>query len=227
MFPLLQGVQPDTVVMVPVRSAFDYIQLGATALMVLGLFVLLMVFVRILKQVEGLTESIDPLVDRASKGLEPVLERARSVSENVDYVSHAVRRDVEGLTEALDRIRGRMDQASDRMEERIEEFNALMELVQEEADLPGHGIDSRIPIAGPFRSIRPPGRRRSTRGPREGARDHAAPRSRSRARGHDPGGARGVRRDAAFAGPPGKRGDPRRLRPGRRSGERGHPRGRR
>lgn len=132
--PLLQGVQPDTVVMVPVRDAFDYIQAGTIGLVVVILFLLLMVLVRVLQTVDDLSRSIDPLVDRAAKGLDPVLERARSVSENVDYVSQAIRRDVEGLTEALDRIRGRLDQASDRMEERIEEFNALMELVQSEAE---------------------------------------------------------------------------------------------
>ncbi|MDX1568695.1 MAG: hypothetical protein R3223_12890 [Longimicrobiales bacterium] len=132
--PLLQGVRPDTVVMVPARDAFDYIQAGTIGLVVVILALLLMVLIRVFQTVESLSRSIDPLVDRAAKGLDPVLERARSVSENVDYVSHAIRRDVEGLTEALDRIRGRLDQASDRMEERIDEFNALMELVQSEAE---------------------------------------------------------------------------------------------
>ena len=134
MFLVLQAVQPDTVVMVPARDAFDYIQAGTIGLVVVILILLLMILVRVLQTVEALSKSVDPLVDKATKGLDPVLERARSVSENVDYVSHAIRRDVEGLTEALDRVRGRLDQASDRMEERIEEFNALMELVQSEAE---------------------------------------------------------------------------------------------
>jgi len=134
MFLVLQAVQPDTVVMVPARDAFDYIQAGTIGVVVVILILLLMVLVRVLQTVEALSKSIDPLVEKTAKGLDPVLERARSVSENVDYVSHAIRNDVEGLTEALDRIRGRLDQASDRMEERIEEFNALMELVQSEAE---------------------------------------------------------------------------------------------
>lgn len=66
--------------------------------------------------------------------LGPVSERARRVSDNVEFITQALRTDVERLTSSVRDLTDRLHQASERMEERIEDFNALMEVVQTEAE---------------------------------------------------------------------------------------------
>lgn len=68
------------------------------------------------------------------QSLGPVSERARAISDNVEFISQVVRSDVESLDASVRALADRLTLASDRMEERIEEFNALMEVVQEEAE---------------------------------------------------------------------------------------------
>lgn len=74
-------------------------------------------------------------IERAAhRNFGPVSDRARSISENVEYISQAVRTDVVGLHDSVQSLTARLNQASEHMEERIEDFNALMEVVQGEAE---------------------------------------------------------------------------------------------
>ena len=68
------------------------------------------------------------------QNLGPVSDRARTISDNVEFITQALRSDVERLTASVGALSERLQQASDRMEERIDEFNALMEVVQCEAE---------------------------------------------------------------------------------------------
>ncbi|MDX1494738.1 MAG: hypothetical protein R3253_11790 [Longimicrobiales bacterium] len=70
----------------------------------------------------------------AHQNFGPVSDRARSISDNVEFITQALRTDVEKLNASVRALSDRLQQASDRMEERIEEFNALMEVVQVEAE---------------------------------------------------------------------------------------------
>ena len=68
------------------------------------------------------------------RSLAPVSDRAGVISDNVEFITQAVRADVEQLNDSVKGLTDRLKLASERMEERIEEFNALMEVVQEEAE---------------------------------------------------------------------------------------------
>lgn len=68
------------------------------------------------------------------QNLGPVSDRARSISDNVEFITQALRTDVERLNTSVKALTDRLHLASERMEERIEEFNALMEVVQGEAE---------------------------------------------------------------------------------------------
>jgi len=69
-----------------------------------------------------------------SKSLGPVSDRARVISDNLEYITQSLRTDVEALNASVRGLSDRLELASDRMEERIEDFNALMEVVQGEAE---------------------------------------------------------------------------------------------
>lgn len=70
----------------------------------------------------------------ATLHLGPVADRARVISENLEFITQALRRDVEKVNASVEALTDRLHLASERMEERIEEFNALMEVVQGEAE---------------------------------------------------------------------------------------------
>ncbi len=93
-----------------------------------------------------MSRTLDGVRSAVNQNLGPVSERARAISDNVEFISHALRTDVERLNESVRALSGRLHQASDRMEERIEDFNALMEVVQEEAE--GMFIDTAATVRG-------------------------------------------------------------------------------
>ncbi len=70
----------------------------------------------------------------AEKKADPLLDRSRSVAANVEFITATLRTDVEGLHQSVRSLSARLQQASDHMETRIDEFNALMEVVQGEAE---------------------------------------------------------------------------------------------
>ena len=91
------------------------------------------------------------------QNLGPVSDRARSISENVQFITQAVRTDVERLNASVQALTARLHQASDHMEERIGEFNALMEVVQGEAE--DIFLDTAATVRGVREGARSLGRR--------------------------------------------------------------------
>lgn len=70
----------------------------------------------------------------AKSSLAPVSDRAGRISDNLEFITQALRTDVETLNNSVRALSDRLQTASERMEDRIEDFNALMEVVQGEAE---------------------------------------------------------------------------------------------
>jgi len=66
--------------------------------------------------------------------MQPVADRARVAAENVEYISAVVREDVQKVHSSVAELSDRLKEASGRMEERVGDFNALMDVVQDEAE---------------------------------------------------------------------------------------------
>lgn len=81
-----------------------------------------------------LNRAITELRRSARQSFGPVSDRARSISDNVEFMTQVLRTDVEKLNGSVQALTERLHHASERMEERVEEFNALMEVVQDEAE---------------------------------------------------------------------------------------------
>lgn len=77
---------------------------------------------------------VQDTVDRVRGDLNPILRHAEDVAGNVNYVSSAIRTDVERLQSTIASTQKRLDRAAGLAEQRIEQFNALLEVVQEEAE---------------------------------------------------------------------------------------------
>ena len=124
----------DTVVMLDapteLATATEWGLLVLIALASLNAVVLL-VFVG---RVSGLARRITGIARQVENRSGPVLERAAGIADNLDGITRSVRGDVEHLTGSVRALSDRLTQASEHMETRIDEFNALLGVVQSEAE---------------------------------------------------------------------------------------------
>jgi TolA-binding protein len=117
------AVTPRDPLAVAVDVAVLLMAVGVALLALLGAFVLR----RVNRQIGWLRRTVEGQMS-------PVSDRARAISDNVEYVTQVLRTDVARLNTSITSLSERLQQASDRMEERVEEFNALMGVVQSEAE---------------------------------------------------------------------------------------------
>ena len=84
-----------------------------------------------LRRIHG---TVRELAGRLESRLDPLIDRGKEVAANVEFITGAIRMDVQRVSSSVKSLSDRLQAASDRMEERVEEFNALMEVVQGEAE---------------------------------------------------------------------------------------------
>lgn len=122
---------PDTVWIAaprdPLSVAADWALIVVAAAVVVTALTALLLLLRT-------SRSMTRIGREASRKADPLLERGKSVAANVEFISATLRTDVEGLHRSVRALSDRLKQASDHMETRIEEFNALMQVVQGEAE---------------------------------------------------------------------------------------------
>ena len=123
-----------------VAADISVVLVGILAVVAIFAVVLLLGHVRRLgRELEGLVRGLNGKAD-------PMLEHGRGIAANVEFISATVRSDVERLAGSVNSLSDRLQQASERMEERIEDFNALMEVLQGEAE--GLFLDTASTVRG-------------------------------------------------------------------------------
>ena len=134
---------------IPLQSSLpagDSLAIAADiAMIVVGVAIVILTFAGVMLA-RKINRTLDGVRTAVGQNLGPVSDRARAISDNVEFISHALRTDVERLNTSVHALSDRLHQASGRMEERIEDFNALMEVVQEEAE--GMFIDTAATMRG-------------------------------------------------------------------------------
>lgn len=128
---LLQSPARDTVVAVAARDGLGLAVDVSLIVVAVAVVVMALAMARFLARANGAIKEVRAGV---RQGLGPVSDRARAISDNVEFITQALRTDVERLNASVKALTDRLHQASDHMEERIGEFNALMEVVQGEAE---------------------------------------------------------------------------------------------
>jgi len=127
----VQSALADTVVTIEAR---DRIALAADLAVLVAAVAMAVLSVALVRLLVEWRRTVVELRSAVRQNLGPVSDRARSISDNVQFITQALRADVERLNASVKALTARLHQASARMEERIEEFNALMEVVQSEAE---------------------------------------------------------------------------------------------
>lgn len=103
----------------------------ATVVIAVAMLVLVLVALSVFLRLNRL---LDEMKGVAKDNIGPVSDRAKIISDNLEFITQALRTDVERLNSSVRAVSDRLNQASEHMEERIEDFNALMEVVQGEAE---------------------------------------------------------------------------------------------
>lgn len=132
----MAGQEParDTVlVMVAPSGALDPGDWGIIAFALLASVgvVALLVFLR---RVEMHGRRLTAIARRMDDRSRPVLEHAAGIGDNLEGIIRSLRAEAEHLTGSVRALSNRLRQASAHLETRIDEFNALLEVVQAEAE---------------------------------------------------------------------------------------------
>jgi hypothetical protein len=77
---------------------------------------------------------VSDLLDRVYGDINPLMRHASAIADNVNYITTSVRTDVQQVNATIAAANQRLQQAMALTEQRLGEFNALLEVVQEEAE---------------------------------------------------------------------------------------------
>jgi uncharacterized protein YoxC len=116
------------------RTVLDTIGALASVATTLSLMVLALFAVHVLWNYRKTYTKVNNLIDRLHGDLTPLLRHATSIADNVNFVTTAIRTDVQRVTDTIDIANDRVQHALLTAEQRLNEFNALLEVVQGEAE---------------------------------------------------------------------------------------------
>jgi hypothetical protein len=86
------------------------------------------------------------ILDRIQADVMPLIKHAHSIGDNLDYISTAIRADMGMIQSTIKSANGQIQQAVGMTERRINEFNALLAVVQSEAE--GLFVSTAATVAG-------------------------------------------------------------------------------
>src|SRR5256714_8669578 len=79
-------------------------------------------------------KKVSDMLDKIYGDINPLMRHASAIADNVDYISTAIRVDVQQVSQTVAAVNQRLQQAVGAAEDRINQLNALLEVVQEEAE---------------------------------------------------------------------------------------------
>lgn len=135
---LLQaGTFPDTLItrqVVAEQGVFDRIAGVASGLMSIALLALAVAVIPAAWNLRNSHKKLSDVLDRVYGDINPIMRHASSIADNVDYITTSVRTDVQQINATIAAANQRLHQAVEQTEERLNEFNALIAVVQQEAE---------------------------------------------------------------------------------------------
>src|SRR5215216_3227808 len=150
---LLQGVAalPDTIVTKQVavaQGAFSKVASVAQGLMTIAILVLTVVLVPAAWNFRNSYKKVNELIDRFYGDIGPLVRNANTIADNVNYITTSLRVDVQQFNQTVALANERLTAAVKSAERRLNELDALMRVVQREAE------DTFISTASTLRGVR-------------------------------------------------------------------------
>ncbi|MDB4879725.1 MAG: hypothetical protein JWL60_1171 [Gemmatimonadetes bacterium] len=130
-------VRADTVFLqqaAPERGWFEKATAIASGLMTISLIVLAVALVPAAWNFRKSYAKISDLLDRVYGDVNPLMRHASAIADNVNYITTSVRTDVQQVNATIAAANQRLQQAVALTEERLNDFNALLAVVQQEAE---------------------------------------------------------------------------------------------
>lgn len=106
----------------------------STAVIAITLAGLAIVVIPVAFQSRRTYRKVHQLLDRVYDDISPIMRHAHQISDNVNFVTTSLRTDVQTVNETIDAANQRVQRALSLTEQRMNEFNALLAVVQEEAE---------------------------------------------------------------------------------------------
>ncbi len=135
---LVQGAQhADTLLMRQVGQDpgwFEKATAIAGGLMTVALLVLTVALVPAAWNFRKSYAKVSDLLDRVYGDVNPLMRHASAIADNVNYITTSVRTDVQQVNATIAAANQRLQQAVALTEQRLNEFNALLAVVQDEAE---------------------------------------------------------------------------------------------
>ena len=134
---LQNATLPDTLVMktVPVqRGWFEIVTGAASAVLSLTILGLAIVLVPVAWSFWRSFRKVRELLDRLYADVSPLARHAGNIADNLDYISTSIRHDVQQVNATIAAANQRLHEAVVAAEDRLNDFNALLEVVQQEAE---------------------------------------------------------------------------------------------
>jgi uncharacterized protein YoxC len=147
---LLQTVADTQVVrmMQTERGWFDTVTGLASGLMTLTLLALTIALVPAAWNFRKSHKRVNELLDRVYGDINPIVRHLSTIADNVDYITTSIRVDVQQVNQTIAGANQRLNHAVALAEQRMNEFNALMQVVQQEAE------DTFVSTAATVRGVR-------------------------------------------------------------------------
>jgi hypothetical protein len=128
---------PDTVFtkqVASVPSTFDRITGIASGLLTIAFLVFVAAAVPAAWNFRKSYRRVNQLLDRIYGDINPIMRHASTVADNINYITTSIRTDVQQINATIATANERLQQAVMTTERRLGDFNALLQVVQEEAE---------------------------------------------------------------------------------------------
>jgi len=128
---------PDTIItkaVEPEVSTFDKITTYASGLASIALLVLAVALVPAAWNFRKSYAKISDMLDRIYGDINPIMRHAHTIADNADYITTSLRVDIQQVSQTVAMANAKVVEAVAVAEERIKDLNALLSVVQEEAE---------------------------------------------------------------------------------------------
>lgn len=142
---------PDTIVTKQVaveQGAFEKVASVAQGLMTIAILVLTVVLVPAAWNFRNSYKRINELIDRFYGDIGPLVRNANTIADNVNYITTSLRVDVQQFHQTIALANERLTTAVKTAERRLNEMDALLRVVQHEAE------DTFVSTASTLRGMR-------------------------------------------------------------------------
>ena len=79
-------------------------------------------------------KKVSEMLDKVYGDINPLMRHASAIADNVDYITTSIRVDVQQVSQTVAAVNQRLQEAIESAEDRMNRLNALLDVVQEEAE---------------------------------------------------------------------------------------------